>query len=211
LKSLPKPVAIFTWSGGREIIHGCAYAGLAVPEQVALLSGSNDDLLCEVSPIPISAVRQSCQEIGTQAAALLQRLMQGKTVPNKPHWVAPLSVITRQSTETLAISDPSLVAALKYIRENTGKLIQVSDVCASAGLSRRVLERRFAEHLGRSPASHIRRIHLERAKKLLAETNLPLPEVASSSGFGSPEYLAFALVRDVGLSPLRYRRKTRGW
>jgi LacI family transcriptional regulator len=211
LKALPKPVAIFTWSGGREIIHACAYAGLAVPEQVALLSGSNDDLFCEVSPIPISAVRQSCQEIGNQAASLLQRLMRGGTVSMKPHWIAPLSVVTRQSTDTLALNDSALVAALKYIRENADKLIQVRDVCVSAGLSRRVLERRFAELLGRSPASHIRRVHLDRAKKLLAETNLPVPEVASRSGFGSPEYLAYALARGEGMSPLRYRRRTRGW
>jgi transcriptional regulator GlxA family with amidase domain len=58
----------------------------------------------------------------------------------------------------------SLVAALKYNRENSGNLIQVRDVCENAGLSRQVLERRFAENLGRTPADYIRRIYLERAK-----------------------------------------------
>ncbi|HTJ78447.1 MAG TPA: DNA-binding transcriptional regulator [Rariglobus sp.] len=211
LKGLPKPVAVLTWSGGREIIYACIQAKLAVPEQVALLSGANDELLCEVSPIPISAVQQSCQEIGGQAAALLRHLMQGEKPPAGPRWISPLSVITRQSTDSLAITDSHLIAALNYARNNSDQLIQVGDLCEVSGLSRRLFERRFVECLGQTPANYIRRLHIERAKKLLAETDLPVPEVASRSGFGSPEYFAFVLVRDVGLSPLRFRKAIRGW
>lgn len=110
MSSLPKPVAILTWSGGREIIHACDAAGLRVPEEVAVLSGS-DDFLCELSRVPISAVQAACETIGSEAAALLQRLMSGDKAPARPKLIPPPQVVTRQSTDTLAITDPHLARA----------------------------------------------------------------------------------------------------
>ena len=46
IQSLPKPVAILTWAGGREVIMACHQAGIRVPQEVALLTGSEDELLC---------------------------------------------------------------------------------------------------------------------------------------------------------------------
>ena len=85
----------------------------------------------------------------------------------------------------------------------------MNDVARQAGVSRRVLERQFVEMLGRAPAVEIRRVRLERAKNLLAETDLPIPDVAEAAGFGSPEYLAYALRAECGLAPLRFRNKVR--
>jgi LacI family transcriptional regulator len=209
LASLPKPVAVFTWSGGRELVHSCWEAGLAVPEEVALLSGSDDDLLCEICDVPISAVRQPGEQIGGEAVELLDRLMKGQSAPRIPSWLAPLTIVTRQSTDTLAVSDRALVAALKFIREAAGRPVQVDDVASAAGVSRRVLERRFASHLRASPADYLRSARLERAKALLVETDRAIPDVAAAAGFGSPEYLAQAFRAELGISPLRYRRFAR--
>ena len=208
LATLPKPVAILTWSGGREVIHACDYAGFRVPEEVALLTGS-DDLLCSASHIPISAVEGSCERIGYEAALLLDRLMEGRKAPGKPKLIPPLAVITRQSTNTLAIADPNLVKALSYIRENASNPIPIGAVATHAGIARRELEIRFKKVLGRSPGEHIRRVHLDRAKKLLAESDLPIPDVADAAGFGSPVYMAYFFRREVGITPLRYRREAR--
>ncbi|HEV2453997.1 MAG TPA: DNA-binding transcriptional regulator [Verrucomicrobiae bacterium] len=213
LKDLPKPVGILTWNAdsGRQIIYACERAGLHVPEEVALLSGSDDDLLCEVSHIPISAILVAGEQIGYQAAELLDRLLRGRTVPKEPVIIPPLGIVTRQSTETLAIRDRALGAAVSFIRMNAAKLIQVNEVARHAGISRRVLERRFAQTLHRTVAEEIRRVHLERAKALLVETDMPIPEVAEASGFGSPEYLAYVFNKELGQTPLRYRKKIRGW
>lgn len=175
LRALPKPVAIFTWSGGYEVVEACRQAGLAMPEEVALLTGTEDTLLCEVSPVPISGVRQPGEQIGGIAAEWMARLLEGKRVPTKPHWVAPLTIVTRQSTDTLAIKDPALVAGLRFIRATVGRPVLVSEVAAAAGVSRRLLERRFATHLRASPAEYLRRARLERAKVLLTETDLAIP------------------------------------
>lgn len=213
LKELPKPVGILTWNAdsGRQIIYASDHAGLHVPEEVALLSGSDDDLLCEVSHVPISAILVAAEQIGYRAAELLDRLICGRSCPKEPIVIPPLNIVTRQSTDTMAIRDHSLVSAISFIRTNAAKLMQVNEVARHAGISRRVLERRFAQTLNRTVAQEIRRVHLERAKGLLVETDLSIPEVAEASGFGSPEYLAYVFKTELGKTPLRHRKEIRGW
>ena len=213
LKELPKPVGILTWNAdsGRQVIYAAQRARLIVPEEIALLSGSDDDLLCEVSHIPISAVLVAAEQIGYRAAEVLGRLMRGQAAPKRATLIPPLGIATRQSTDTLAIRDRALALAVSFIRKNAAAPIQVGDVAAHAGLSRRVLERRFAQVLERTVAAEIRRVHFETAKRLLAETDRAIPEVAEAAGFGTPEYFAYVFKRELGQTPLKYRKQIRGW
>jgi LacI family transcriptional regulator len=212
LAKLPKPVGILTWnpSSAREVIYACRTAGLLVPEDVAVLSGTDDELLCEIASIPISGILIAAEQIGYQAAGVLDAMMRGEPVPAKELLVSPPSVVQRQSTDTLAIKDRALVRALSFIQENASQPIQVAEVARHAGISRRVLERRFLKSLGRSPAAEIRRAHLETAKRLLLETDLPIPDVAEAAGFQSPEYLAYVFRKATGMTPFHYRLRVRG-
>ena len=211
LKAQPQPLAVLTWnaSGGRELLYAAHAAGLRVPEDVAILSATNDDIFCEFLPTPLSAVCLANEQIGFEAARLLARLMQGAKPPAKPQLLPPLGVQTRASTDTLALLDAPLSNALAFIRENAHRPIQVSDVVRHAGLSRRPLEIRFQELLHRTPAEEIRLAHLARAKELLERSYLPIPQVAAAAGYTSPEYFASAFHRAERLSPLKYRRKIR--
>ena len=76
---------------------------------------------------------------------MLDRLMSGKPFAGGQSsiQVPPLRVVPRRSSEILAISDPALVKAVGFIRDHAHEPIQVPDVARHAGLSRRVLERRF--------------------------------------------------------------------
>lgn len=185
VKSLPKPVAILCWnaSGARgQVIFACQAVGLQVPEAVAVLSQSDEEALCEATQIPISAVRVAADTIGFQAAKLLADWMQGTPPPKHSRFIAPTSIVSRQSTDTLAIRDPALVKALSFIRQQATLPVRVSEVARHAGVSRRNLERRFLEMLQRSPAEELRRFQLDR-RQLLVETNLPMP--VGRSGFPS--------------------------
>ena len=210
LKGLPKPVAIVCWnaSGAREIIFACQQAGLQVPEEVAVLSQSYDEVLCEVTQIPISGVRAAADTIGFQAAKLLEGLMRGKNQPKSPQFIAPLSIVSRQSTDTLAVRDPALVKALSYIRQSATLPVRVDDVATHAGVSRRALERKFLEILQRSPAEELRRFQLDRARQLIADTNLPMPDIAEKSGFGSQAYLSAIFRKHYNQTPLQFRRES---
>ena len=208
LKTLPKPVGILAWnaSSSREVVYACQLADLLIPEEVAVLSGSDDDMLCECVHPAISGIMAAAESIGHLAAELLHQLMAGKKRKVKSLLVPSQKITARQSTDTLAIQDPALVKALSFIRQNAARPIQVNDVARHAGISRRILELRFMQHLKRSPAMEIRRCHLERAKRLLAETEMPVPDVAEAAGFGSPEYLAYAFKQGTGVSPLQFRK-----
>ena len=166
-----------------------------------------DELVNELSPMPLTGVQVGCEQVGLRAAELLDRMLAGEMVPVPPILLPPLGMVTRQSTSTLAIHDPALARAVSFIRERSAEPIGVPEVALHAGLSRCVLERRFRETFQRSPGEEIRRVRIERAKQLLAETDLPIPEVAEMAGFGSNAYLADLFQRTMQLSPLRYRKQ----
>ena len=211
LKSLPKPVAVLSWnaSSSREVLFACQLADLIVPEEVSILSGSDDNLLCAMAHIPISGIQVPAEQIGYQAAELLDGLMHKRKPKADTILIPPSGINARHSSDTLAIADPPLAKAIRFLRKNATLPIQVTDISSHSGLSRRALERKFETALGRSPASELRRLRLEQAKNLLETTDMPIPEVAEKSGFGSPEYLAFIFRHSFGLTPLKYRRSAR--
>jgi LacI family transcriptional regulator len=85
----------------------------------------------------------------------------------------------------------------------------VGDVVAATSLSRRTLERRFAESVGHTPSVEIRRQHVERAKYLLTFTDWNLTRIAYASGLHSFRQMANLFRADVGCSPTQYRKKTK--
>ena len=212
LKTLPKPVAVLTWnpSSAREIIFASQAANLLVPEDVAVLSGTDDNLLCKLLPVDISALLVSAETIGFEAARILDRLMSGQAGPVKPVLVPPAGVVTRQSTDTLAINDRAVVKAVSFIRENLSQPLHVAEIARHAGVSRRVLERRFHYHLERSPAEEIRRARLRKAQELLLNTDMLVPELSEAAGFGSPEYMAYVFRKECNMTPVEYRRRVSG-
>jgi len=212
VKSLPKPVAMLTWfvECGRDVIEACRQAGVLVPEEVAVLASDDDPLLCEACLPPLSGITSSSEQSGYQAAALLDRLMRGKRPPKRPILIEPTSVIPRHSTDVLAIDNADLAQAIAFIRMHAAESIRVTDVLRRVPFSRRQLEQEFRRVLGRSPAEEIRRVHLERARRLLAETDLSIPAVATSSGFNSPEHFARSFRAQFHRPPLKYRSLVRG-
>lgn len=211
LKSLPKPVGILAWGTtlGRQLIECCHEIGLAVPEEVAILGGDYDEILCDTCTPSLSGVAVASEQIGYEAARQLDRLLRGEPAPAEPIRIEPTGVTARQSTDLLAIEDEDLAKAIRFIRDHTADPIDVKDVLREVAISRRALERGFQKVLGRSPTAEIRRQHLDRAKRLLAETDLPIPDVAVASGLGSSTYFAHIFNREVGQSPLKYRSATR--
>ncbi|MFP6762603.1 MAG: helix-turn-helix domain-containing protein, partial [Planctomycetaceae bacterium] len=143
---------------------------------------------------------------GFEAASLLDRMMSGEKVGPESILVKPLSIEARQSTDILAIDDPDVVSAVRFIRENAMSGINVGDVLRQVLLSRRMLESRFQKILGRSPHQEITRLRIERVKQLLTETDLPLSEIAARTGFQHNEYMSVAFKKAIGVAPGKYRR-----
>jgi len=207
LRALPRPVAIMACYDfkAQQVLDVCREIGIAVPEEIAVLGVDNDRLLCEFASPPLSSVIPDTKRTGYEAAELLDRMMRGETVSNEPLVTKPLGIKTRQSTDVLAVDDSDVSHALRYIRQHANHNIRVSDVLKQVKLSRRVLESRFQQTLGRSPHEEIQRQRINRIKELLSETDLSIGEIAMLAGFEHPEYLAAVFKRETGMSPTGFR------
>jgi LacI family transcriptional regulator len=210
LQSLPKPLGVMACNDmrGQHVLDACRRYDLAVPEEVAVIGVDNDELLCSLCDPPLTSVVPNPERIGYDAAAMLDALMQGGVVPQTAQLVEPIGVVTRQSTDVLAIDDPLMVTALRYIREHACDGISVADVLKQVPLTRSVLERQFRRYVGRSPQEEIRQMQLKRARQLLAETDLSLAQIAPLAGYRHPEYMSVVFKRLAGETPGQYRRRT---
>ncbi len=210
LKSLPRPLGIMTCNDlrGQHVLDGCRRLRLAVPEEAAVVGVDNEDPLCELCDPPLSSVVPDAQRIGYEAAELLERLMRRPASRVTGRAIGPIGVVTRQSSDLLAIPDADIAAAVRFIREHACEGVTVAEVLRSVPLSRSLLERRFRKHIGRSPQMEIRSVQLKRARQLLAETDLPLKKIAALTGFKHPEYFSVVFKRQTGPTPGQYRSVT---
>jgi LacI family transcriptional regulator len=208
LKGLSKPVGLMTCNDicGGEVLQACTTAGLRVPDEVAVVGVDNDEIMCELFSPPLSSVALDLEKAGYEAARLLDNLMSGHLTGKHVVQVEPVYVVTRQSTGIVASDDPCLAMALRFISEYAGRAISVRDVVERVAVSRRTLERRFIEAIGRSILSEITHSRLERAKKLLLETDLPAHCVGPAAGFGSLKTFNRVFRRETGIPPRRFRQ-----
>jgi LacI family transcriptional regulator len=206
LRALPKPIGLLAAHDlrAREVLDACRLAGLHVPEEIAVLGVNDDELICEMANPPLSSVMHNARRIGYEAAAMLHRLMVGKKVI-ADIVVDPLGVKTRQSSDLLAIEDPEVAIAVRFIREHACEGIHVEDVLDQVALSRRALEKRFRTAVGRPPHMEIRRAQLERVKELLVGSDYKLEKIAEITGFSSAQYLAGLFRRMMSMPPGAWR------
>lgn len=211
LRELPKPVGIMTLddTNAHEVAEACFEADIGVPDEVAIVGVNNDDLLCESAWPPLSSVEADYSRAGYAAARILDRLLSGEILgaDERLVLVPPLGVVQRQSTSTLAVKDPDLADAIRFIREHACDPCSVGDVLRHVPVGRRWLERQFTVHLGRSPHDEIARVRIETAQRLLRRMELPMHEVAARCGFAELKNFYVAFRKIAGSTPANYRRK----
>jgi LacI family transcriptional regulator len=211
LQGLPRPVAVLAENDvcGNRLLDACRSIRLPVPEQVAVLGVDNDPVVCDLAGPALSSIDLNVERIGYEAAALLDRLMKGRRAGKTDIRIPPFGVVDRLSTNTLAVDDEELSVALEYIRRHACEGIQVTDVCEHVLVSRRRLERKFRIRLGRSPKAEITRIQIDTARRLLAQTHLPVSQISQRTGFQTVNYFANVFRRETKFSATAYRKQFR--
>lgn len=207
LKSLPPATALLCWSAarGRQCTEACQYAGIRVPDDIAVLGGDHDELMATMSSPPLSTIEQPAEGIGYAAAKLLEQLMEGKNPDAESAMLSPTRVMIRQSTDVLAVDDEIVRKALRLMRAQISEGVNVAQIVSQLMIARRALEQRFMQHLGRTPGEEIRRTRIERAKQLLVETDLTMAEIAAASGFGEQDVFSRTFRRRQGMTPTEFR------
>lgn len=207
IRSLSKPVGIFACHDDRglQVLDACRRANILVPEQAAVIGVDNDPYLCELAIPPLTSIDDAPQEIGYQAAVLLDRLMRGKSPPAKPLLIAPSGVITRRSTDVLAIDSPDVVRAARLIHEHASDGIPLRDVVIQIPTSRTALAKQFKQALGHTMGEELKHVRINIVCKLLRSTDLPIKQIARRAGFRQVEYMTRVFHRVVGQTPAQYR------
>ena len=210
LRQLPKPVGLFVCNDvlARSLADTCSQLGLHVPDEVALLGVDNDELECLLTSPPLSSVAIPAERIGYEAARTLDDAMSRRASLVARHFLPPVRVVARQSTDTMAIRDPVVISALRYIHLHAIEGINVKNVVKSIDVGRRELERKFRSMLGRSVLQEICRTRIQQAQKLLTSTDLAMPSIAKLSGFSSAHRLTIVFHRTCGMPPTAYRRQS---
>lgn len=208
LKSLPAPVGLLSCNDdcGAQVMEACKLAGLAVPDTVGVIGADNDELVCGLSDPPMSSVTINFQRAGYEAADALDRLMRRRPPVSTKIVARPTHIVTRRSTDVIAVADPVVARALRFIRDRAGHPLRVEDVAKVASLSRRTLERRFRRVMGCSVLNQIRRSRSDEIGRLLLETQLPIRHIAARLGFNDVQHFARYFRAAKHTTPLAFRR-----
>jgi LacI family transcriptional regulator len=214
LQSLEKPVAVFAVNDqlGFWLLDAARRAGIAVPEEVAVVGAENDKMLCETASPPLSSLQLRGRAVGYFAGRMLDDWMSGRRIPkgNERHLLPPGDIVVRQSSDIVAVEDSRIARALRFIRQHATEDLAVNRVAREAAMSRSALERRMKALTGRSPGEEIDRIRFAEVERLLIETDLTLDAIAERAGFKHPQYMAEAFRNRHDMTPgeFRKRRKT---
>ena len=185
----------------------CRSKNLKISGDVAIVSTDNEPIICDSLPPTLTSIDVGFAQIGYQAAARLERLMNGEPLDKLTHLIPPTKLVPRQSTDLYACNDTTVSNALRFIAENSHRKIAVEDVVRAVTTNRRGLERRFKASLGKSISGEITRLRVERAKRHLAETDFTMKEVAAASGFRDADHFYKVFNRIEGTPPTSYREK----
>lgn len=209
LDSLPKPVGVLAccdvW--GWLLALECRLMEVAVPDEVSIVGVDNDRLTCTMTYPPLSSVPIPWLKMGREAALLAERLRRGKGRRRKPIIISPAPVVARRSSDLIAVEQPEVAQALRFIRERFDRPIGVPDVLRKVVVRRRALEQAFRQQLGHTILQEIHRVRIEHAKRLLSSTDLSMPEVAEKCGYSNATRLGISFQKQTGQTPSSYRKQ----
>jgi LacI family transcriptional regulator len=209
LSGLQAPTGLFVCNDirGQQALNACRKLRISVPDDLGVIGVDDDDAICPLSDPPLSSVRPNAERIGYRAAESLAGLMNGEASSINTEYIPPTGVAQRLSTQVIAVEDREVAQACRFIRENAGTRIDVSDVAKLTRLSRRQLERRFRIALNRTPHQEITAAQIARVKQLLIETDLTLEQLAPLAGYDYKEHLSVVFKRETGETPGQFRRQ----
>ena len=209
LKELPKPIGILVSCDilGCHLTHLAKESGLSIPEDIAILGIDNNEAICNICIPRLSSIALNLNKAGYDAAELLYKIITGKQqLDGQRINIQPMQIKERASTDIFAVDDTDVVKALKYIRQNSHKLMQVDDVAQHVCTSKRSLQIKFQNLLNHSIHEEIIYAHFRVARTLLLETDISIDQIAIRSGFRTSSNMRRAFLEISGMLPHKFRQ-----
>jgi len=108
--------------------------------------------------------------------------------------------------ERTRVANDKVLRALALMEQRLEQPFARANLAGAVGVSVRQLERLFSAHLGETLANHYLNLRLDRARKLLRQTSLPVVEVALACGFSASGHFSRRYKARFGRAPTRDRR-----
>lgn len=211
LLRLNRPAAVFAaWDQlAADVIRTCHDNRLDIPADVAVLGVDDDDLICESVRPALSSILVDRVRMGYRAAEILNALMRHVRNVPKPTPCGPLRVISRESTQAISSATALAKRATVYIKENAIGGITPADIARHLHVSRRLLDLRYREAYGTTPAEAIRLRKLVDVKRLLKSSGLSDARIAARCGFKNVNALRNLFQKKTGTTMHTYAKRAR--
>jgi transcriptional regulator GlxA family with amidase domain len=177
----------------------------------AIAQRLRDSVIKELQPIidAIAASQRDGQFFTDRDVSVTLPATQGKTLVVSVRTASPSSTPLRGPMPS-GLDARQLRLVDGAIREKIGEPLSVSTLSSIAGLSRSHFSHVFRATVGRTPHAHIVRLRIERAMKLMIDTDVPLSEIALATGFSDQAHFSNTFRRTLGVTPKQWRRDQRG-
>ncbi len=220
LRALPKPCGLFVAYDQRamRVLNICRAEGIAVPEQIQIVSADNEEWICESTLPTLTSIEPDFEGAGYRAAeALLAMINNAECRMHNAQCEGAAGgavetfgvrrVVERMSTTDAHGSLSRAVRARDYIRTHAGEPLSVAAVAKKLCCSTRMLQKSYKAVYGATVRDDIAEARLEKAKRLLAETKTPVGEIPGLVGFESPLHFARFFKTRTGMSMRDWRRR----
>jgi AraC family transcriptional regulator len=116
---------------------------------------------------------------------------------------------TERRSRTHAPTPRWILQAQESLHARFRNRVSITDLAGEVGVSPWHLARGFRKHLRASPSDYVRQLRVAWAAEQLVFTDTPLAEIAIAAGFSDQSHLTRECRRQLGVTPLVYRRAAR--
>ena len=199
--SLPKPCGIFAVNDqiAEGVLAACLKAGVAVPDEIAVVGVDDNVGVCENTTPTLSSVGLDFEGGGRAAGRLLGELMAGRAPSKVVRLFGALGLTRRESSLSLTVPDAAVRRALEFIRLHACDGIGPRDAVKAMGLSRTQADVRFRAAVRHTLLDEIHHVRLERAKELAARGVAPAA-IADECGYSSLADLHRVFRQRIGMT-----------
>ncbi len=207
--TLPIPAAVFCQddSIARRVIACCRRSGIAIPDALSIIGTGNSTLDSFLAGIGISSIETDHAALGSEGARRMAEVLSDPAATPTHTLLPPKGLVLRDTTGVGG--GHSLVGrALDFMEKHLADPVRIDDIARHVNASRRLLELRFKETLGRSPHAELTRLRMTRAAELLAAGPLSINAVGEQCGY--PERAHFhTRFRQFhhGITPAAWRQR----
>ncbi len=209
LRGLPKPVGIMTCESTSAPfgLQWCHRLNLRVPEDVQIIGTDAEDLCFGCEPRLTSYVPPN-RSIGEEALKTMIRLLRGEQPPPIVR-VSGGAIFPRGSTALRDVGHRAVAGAIDRMQAHADRGLTAGDVTRLSKVGRNTFYKQFGAVTGDTPGRYLRKMRIEKACRMLQETDDTVTAIGKECGFKSLESFVNFFRRQTGQTPSVYRQKTR--